>query len=98
MNHLINEPKTIRASQEREVSPIERKMVDLREVLECAHEGLSLLSSKLAPVRAACPTGDDCGEKAVEAACEIEQRLQYLIDSAAKLSRNLSDLRSELRI
>lgn len=91
-------PGALTASIQPDVSPIEKKLQELHKTLECAHEGMDLLSAKLSPVRAVCPVGESGCPATASEACEVEQRLQYLIDSASSLSRRLSDLRGELRI
>jgi hypothetical protein len=83
---------------ERVESPIEKKLRELQSALECAHEGVNLLDIKLTPVRAVCPTGAAGVHKTGDEACEIESRLQYMIDAASYLSTRLSELRAELRI
>lgn len=100
MNHsMMNEQKLMSIRDMPEVSPIERKMQDLRDALGCAHEGMELLAQKLMPVRSVGPTTGSAGiAQNVDASCEFEQRLQSMIESASSLSRKLSELRGELRI
>lgn len=91
--------KNVNATSIDDLSPIDRKLRNLNEVLSVAHEGMLLLYEKLSPVRAVCPIGSAGDEtKRPAESCEVEEKLQALTESAIRLSRSISELRGELRI
>jgi hypothetical protein len=78
-------------------SPIAAQLDTLAATLACAQEGLTLLYIKLEPVRAAVPT-EGSAQKRPPSESQMESRLADLIDAAAFLNVQLSNLRGELRI
>lgn len=84
---------------ERDISPVAQRLCELGQEIEIAHDTLTALADRLAPVRntAISGTAGSCKECAPDG-CELESKLSNLVDGVASLNRRLASVTSELRI
>lgn len=89
----MDKPKLVPTS----MSPIQELLERLSGELQSAHLHMNDLESKVYPIRSASPVGDG-GERPIETASPMEEKLAEIISRMSMLSNRISTLTNELRI